>query len=80
MENLFRYKGKVYVRPFVNKIIEVIVEKNKDGSFNVKATNNKVELTKEVSNELYSIPIEEAYKMQNKPTSKETKSKKFDLI
>lgn len=79
MENLFRYENKVYVRPFANKIIEVEVTKN-NGNYDVKSTNNSVELTKEVSNNLYSISLEEAYKMQNKPSSKENKSKKFDII
>ena len=66
---LFRYNNKVYVRPFANKLVEVIVSKI-GNEYDVKPTNTKVEITSEVNEKLYSISLEEAYKMQNKLPSK----------
>ena len=67
---LFRYKNKVYVRPFANRIVEVEVYK-KDNEYFVNPTNNKVELTNEVANNMYSITIKEAYDLQLHNTKKQ---------
>jgi len=61
---LFRYKNKVYVRPFANKIVEVIISKN-GNEYDIQPTDNKIEITPELNEELYSISNEEAYKLQN---------------
>lgn len=70
---LYFYKDKVYVKPFENKIIEVEVKK--DGNeYDVQATQRSVEINRNDLSELYSITIEEAYKIQNKNgNSKENK-------
>lgn len=75
---LFRYKNKVYVRPFANRIVEVKVNKINDNEYDVKPTENKVEITKEVNNELYSVTLKEAYEIQNK-SNKESKLSKLDI-
>ena len=61
---LFRYNNKVYVRPFANKLVEVIVSK-KGNEYDIQPTNTKLEITSEVNEGLYSISIEEAYNIQN---------------
>lgn len=61
---LFRYNGKIYIKPFANKIVEVKVTK-KGNEYTVEPTNNSVELTREVENNLYSVSIEEAYKFKS---------------
>lgn len=75
---LFRYGNKVYVRPFANKMVEVNIIK-KGSEYDVQPTNNKVEITSEIENELYSITIEEAYNMIKGSEKQESslKSKKI---
>lgn len=75
---LFRYDNKVYIRPFVNRLVEVEVSK-KTNDYDVKPTKNEIKITPEVSEKLYSISIEEAYNMQNKP-SKERRILKDDKM
>ena len=62
---LYTYKGKVYVRPFMNKIVEVKIEKNEDGTYDVKATKNEI-YDENITNKLTSISLEEAYKFLRK--------------
>lgn len=69
---LFRYDNKVYVRPFANKLVEVIISKNGD-VYDVQPTSTKIEITSEVNEKLFSISLEEAYKMQHKSTTKSSK-------
>ena len=66
---LFRYGNKVYVRPFANKLVEVKVEKN-GSEYDVKPTTEKLEITNEVNEGLYSITLEEAYDIQHKSATK----------
>ena len=69
---LYVYKGKIYVRPFDNKLVEVKVLK-KGQTYDVKATDKTLEINDEIKSKLASISLEEAYKMQNE------KNDKFDL-
>ena len=63
---LFRYNNKVYIKPFADKLIEVKITK-KGNEYDVKPiSNKKVVITAEVSEAMYSVPIETAYEMQNK--------------
>ena len=67
---LFRYENKVYIKPFADRIIKVDITK-KGKEYDVKATKDIVVITPEINNELYSISLEEAYKITNKPSFKE---------
>lgn len=67
---LYRYNGKVYIKPFSDKLVEVTVNK-KGNAYDVKPTQRTVIITPEISGKLLSISIEEAYKMQNKTSFKE---------
>ena len=62
---LYEYNGKVYVKPFSNKIVEVNVEK-KAGEYNIKATNRTIALTSDIRKKTTEITLEEAYKKMNK--------------
>lgn len=62
---LFKYKEKIYVRPFSNKIVEVEVTKN-GNEYDVKPTKNVVEINTKAENEFISVSLEDAYKAQNK--------------
>lgn len=67
---LYRYNGKVYIKPFSDKLVEVTIDK-KGNEYDVKPTQRTVIITPEISGKLLSISIEEAYKMQNKTSFKE---------
>jgi hypothetical protein len=71
---LYVYEGKVYIRPFDYKMVEVKVSK-KGNEYNVEATEKEVELNQEIRNKTFEITIEKAYEMQNKGN----KSSKFNL-
>lgn len=62
---LFRYENKIYIKPFADRIVKVDITK-KGKEYDVKATKDIVVITPEVNNKLYSISLEEAYKMSNK--------------
>lgn len=62
---LYEYNGKIYVRPFSNKIVEVNIEK-KAGEYDVKSTNRTVDLTDSIRKKMTEITLEEAYKKTNK--------------
>lgn len=70
---LYIYKGKIYVKPFDNKLVEVKVSK-KGNEYNVEATEKKVEINNQVRSDMISITLEEAYKIQN-----EKNTNKYDL-
>lgn len=59
---LYVYDGKVYVKPFDNKLVEVTVSKKGD-NYNVEATKNKVEITQAIKEKMQTISVEEAYKI-----------------
>ena len=62
---LYEFNGKIYVKPFVNKIVEVEITKQ-DDVFDVKPTTKEVELTTEIRQNLTEISIEEAAKKASK--------------
>lgn len=62
---LFEYNGKIYVKPFSNRLVEVEVSKP-GNEYNVKATKKIVELTQQIKAKVSTISLEQAYKIQNK--------------
>lgn len=70
---LYLYNGKIYVKPFDHKMVEVNVTK-KGNEYNVEATEKWVEINDKILGNTYSVTLEKAYEMQNKKDSK-----KFDL-
>lgn len=61
---LYEYEGKVYVKPFDNKIVEVTVKKDVKNGFDVQATTNVI-IDDNIGAKLVSITTEEAYKLLN---------------
>ena len=61
---LYEYKGKVYVKPFDNKIVEVTIKKDVKNGFDVQATKNVI-IEDNIGTKLVSISTEEAYKLLN---------------
>ncbi len=62
---LYLYENKVYVKPSANQLVEVKIEKEKDGSYNVMATKNKV-IKDYLEQYITSISVEEAFNFLNK--------------
>lgn len=62
---LYIFDGKIYVKPFENKVVEVKVSK-KGNEYDVKATGTPVELKPQEMQKLSSISLEEAFKIQGK--------------
>ena len=62
---LYIYNGKIYVKPFDNKIVEVTIAK-KGNEYDVKAIKEPIELNEQELKKVASISIEEAYKHQNR--------------
>lgn len=62
---LYKYNGKIYVKPLVNKIVEVTVEK-KGNEYNVKPEKEAIYLTPEIKEKMAEISIEDAYKSKSK--------------
>ena len=62
---LYEYNGKIYVKPFSNKLVEVEVS-FKNGEYDVKATKRVVEITPEIKKKVFEVSLEQAYKKQNK--------------
>lgn len=66
---LYLYNGKIYVKPFVNKMVEVDIKKELNGEYNVIATKNVI-VGDNFDSEITSISVENAYKKIHK-SSKE---------
>ena len=62
---LYEYNGKIYIKPFSNKIVEVEVTK-KGTEFDVKPTNEGKVLTPEIIKKMSEITLENAFKKANK--------------
>ena len=58
---LYEYEGKIYVKLYENKIVEVIVKKIANG-YDVEPTN-KVVIDDGLYKKIQSISVEEAYKL-----------------
>lgn len=61
---LYEYEGKVYVKPFDNKIVEVTIKKDADNNFDVQATKNVI-IRDDISSKLTSISTKQAYELLN---------------
>lgn len=63
---LYEYNGKIYVKPLVNKIVEVEVSK-KGNEFDIKPTDKMLYLTEDIKKDMISVTNEQAAKLQEKP-------------
>lgn len=75
---LYIYDGKVYVRPFDSKLVEVKILKKGD-EYDVTATEKTLEINESIRNALSEVIIEDAYNFQNKSKNKLTKDFDLDL-
>lgn len=66
---LYLYNGKIYVKPFVNKMVEVDIKKELNGEYNVIPTKNVI-VGDNFDSKITSISVENAYKKIHK-SSKE---------
>jgi len=57
---LYQYNGKIYVKPFSNKMVEVEITKI-EGGYNIKPTKKTVELTPEIKEKIVEISLKDAY-------------------
>lgn len=73
---LYIYKGKIYVKPLENRMVEVKIARV-GREYNVVATQKKVELDDNMKSEIVSISLEEAFNFQNK--NKEKRLEDFNL-
>ena len=73
---LYLYKDKIYVKPYENKIVEVVIKKTING-YDAEATKNVI-VEDGLVNKLQPISIEEAYNLTN-TTKKGLKSKEEDF-
>lgn len=62
---LYLYNGKIYVRPFVNKMVEVDIKKGIGEDYNVIPTNNVV-VDDNLDSKIISISLENAYEVIRK--------------
>lgn len=58
---LYKYNGKIYVKPFPNKIVEVKISK-KGNDFNIEPTSSVLYLNDVIKKEMVSVTNEEALK------------------
>lgn len=68
---LYQYNGKIYVKPFSNKMVEVEITKA-EKEYDVKATKRIVELTPEIKDKIVEISIKDAYAKTRKVERKIT--------
>lgn len=57
---LYEYNGKIYVKPFSSKMVEVEISK-KENEYDVKPTKRIVELTPEIKGKIVEISLKDAY-------------------
>lgn len=70
---LYEYNGKIYVKPLVNKIVEVKISKKND-EYDVQPTDKVIYITEEIRKAWTQVTKQEAYEIQ-----KSIKSNKIDL-
>jgi predicted GIY-YIG superfamily endonuclease len=63
---LYEYDGKTYIKPLVNKMVEVEVSK-KGKEYDIKPTKNMVYITEDVKKKMNAISKEDVLKKANKP-------------
>ena len=66
---LFELNGKIYIKPFVNKIVEIKVTKE-DDQIIFEPTDKVLYITPEIKEKMVSISNEDAYKIYSKSTKK----------
>lgn len=66
---LYLYNGKIYVKPFVNKMVEVDIKKGIGQNYDVIATKNVI-VDDMLDSKIVSISLEKAYELIHK-SSKE---------
>lgn len=66
---LYEYDGKTYIKPLVNKMVEVEISK-KGKEYDIKPTKNMVYITEDVKKRMNAISKEDAAKKANKPLDK----------
>lgn len=57
---LYQYNGKIYVKPFSNRLVEVDISKE-GNEYDVKPTKRTVELTPEIKEKIVEISLKDAY-------------------
>ena len=62
---LYVYNGKIYVRPFVNKMVEVDIKKGIGENYNVLPTKNVI-VDDNLDTKITSISLEKAYELIHK--------------
>lgn len=67
---LYLYNGKIFVRPVTNKIVEVDIKKELNGSYDVKPTKNII-VRDDLNKVLTSIALEKAYEVLHKDSKRD---------
>lgn len=67
---LYSYNEKIYVKPFVNKMVEVNVTKDLNGGYNVVPTKNVI-IDDHLDEKITSISTEKAYELTHKNIKKD---------
>lgn len=62
---LYLYNGKIFVKPFENKIVEVQIKKEIGGAFDVVPTKNII-VDDNLNDKITSISIEKAYELTHR--------------
>lgn len=62
---LYLYNGKIFVKPFENKIVEVQIKKEIGGAFDVVPTKNII-VDDNLTDKITSISIEKAYELTHR--------------
>lgn len=63
---LYEYDGKTYIKPLVNKMVEVEISK-KGKEYDIKPTKNMVYITEDVKKRMNAISKEDAVKRPKEP-------------
>lgn len=63
---LYEYDGKTYIKPLVNKMVEVEVSK-KGNEYDIKPKKNMVYITEDVKKKMNAISKEDVVKKSKKP-------------
>lgn len=62
---LFEYDGKIYIKPLVNKIVEVEVSK-KGNEYDIKPAKKMIYITEDIQKKMIPITKEDAVKKSKK--------------
>ena len=67
---LYEFNGKIYIKPFSNRLVEVEIIKDDEGEYTAKVTNKIISITSKMKNKISSITLKDAYKKINKSSRK----------